>query len=388
MISNLSYRVIQIAASSSKETDIQIIEFSHNLVRLITKKLLEKGATIVSIVGKEEKAKSDDFTTPSIVYYWDVLESVYEYAASRLFSNETKNLAMVVSSEKSEAQIPEQRKELWQKLTEKGIVSLHRIKPGWNAGAYRRQEQEKNSDALIILGGGEGVEHLASLYVSQGKPVLPLDIPLGSSYGDGLGGAPFLSRLAVANPKKFIPRTNKSTASRLANLNFEKLKNSSEEYSNSILDFLETIVKPQVFYVRLLNTDVSEYSIVENFFRNVVDPVVQNMNYHIKEMGRSETDEAFINIEIFKEIQNSSIIIADLTNLRPNCFMEMGYAFGLNKRVLLTAREGIRLPFDSNAIPCYFWSQDRSNEEQQESFLEFWKKNINRPPLAPANNII
>ena len=309
-------------------------------------------------------------------------------AASKSFSNETRNLVKVVSSEKSEAQIPEQRKELWHELVELGIVSLHRINPGWNAGAYRRQEQERLSDALIIIGGGEGVEHLASLYVSHGKPVLPLDIPIGSSYGDGLGGAPLLSRLSVANPNRFIPRINNSTASRLASLNFERGKNSSEEYANSILEFLETIVKPQVFYVRLLNKDVSEFSFVENFFRNVVDPVVQNMNYHIKEMGKSETDEALINVEIFKEINNSSIVIADLSGLRPNSFMEMGYAFGLNKKVLLTAKEGTKLPFDSNAIPCYFWSPDRSNEEQQESFLDFWNKNINRPPLISANNII
>ena len=59
MTSNLFNRVIQIAGSSSKDTDTQIIEFSHNLVRLITKKLLEKGAIIVSTVGKEEKAKSE-----------------------------------------------------------------------------------------------------------------------------------------------------------------------------------------------------------------------------------------------------------------------------------------------------------------------------------------
>jgi hypothetical protein len=150
-------RAIQIAGSSSKDTDTQIIEFSHNLVRLITKKILEKGATIVSAVGKEEKAKSDDSTTPSIIYYWDVLESVYEYATSKSFSNETRNLVKVVSSEKSEEQIPEKRIGLWHELIELGIVSLHRINPGWNAGAYRRQEQEKLSDALIILGGGEGV---------------------------------------------------------------------------------------------------------------------------------------------------------------------------------------------------------------------------------------
>lgn len=147
-------------------------------------------------------------------------------------------------------------------------------------------------------------------------------------------------------------------------------------------------MKPQVFYVRLLNKDVSDFSFVENFFRNVVDPVVQNMNYHIKEMGKSETDEALINVEIFKEINNSSIVIADLSGLRPNSFMEMGYAFGLNKKVLLTAKEGTKLPFDSNAIPCYFWSPYISNEEQQESFLDFWNKNINRLPLISANNII
>lgn len=387
-ISNLSNRAIQIAASSSKDTDTQIIKFSHNLVRRITKKLLEKGATIVSAVGKEERSKSDDSTTPSNIYYWDVLEAVYEYAASKSFSNDTKNLARVVSSEKSEAQIPEQRKELWQELIEKGIVSLHRINPGWNAGAYRRQEQEKISDALIILGGGEGVEHLASLYVSHGKPVLPLDIPLGSSYGDGLGGAPFLSRFAVANPKRFIPRINNSTASRLASLNFGKWKNSSEEYANSILDFLETIVKPQVFYVRLLNKDVIDFSLVENFSRKVVDPIVKNMNYHIKEMGKSEIDEAFINVEIFKEINNSSIFIADLSGLRPNSFMEMGYAFGLKKKVLLTAKEGTKLPFDSSAIPCYFWNPDSPIQDQQESFLEFWMKNIKRPPLVEINDII
>jgi hypothetical protein len=387
MISNLSYRAIQIAASSSEGTDIKIIEFCHNLVRLITKKLLEKGATFVSIVGKDEKAKSGGSTAPSIIYYWDLLESVYEYAASKSFSNETRNLVTVVSSEKSEAQIPEQRKELWHVLIELGIVSLHRINPGWNAGAYRRQEQEKLSDALLILGGGEGVEHLVSLYVSHGKPVLPLDIPLGSSYGDGLGGAPHLSRFAVASPKRFIPRANNGTASRLASSNFERWEKSPEEYANSILDFLETIVKPQVFYVRLLNKDVSGFYFVENFFRKVVDPVVQNMNYHIKEMGRAETDEAFINIEIFKEINNSSIVIADLSGLRPNCFMEFGYAFGLTKKVLLTAKEGTKLPFDSSAIPCYFWNPDSPIQDQQESLLEFWNKNINRPPLISANHL-
>jgi len=390
MKSNLSNRIIQIAGSSSKKTDVQIIEFSHQLIRSVTKKLLDDGAIIVSIVGKEKEAtiKPADIANPSIIFYWDIFETVYEYAKSMSFSNNTKNLVKVVSSEKAEAQIPENRKEMWNQLISKGIISLHRINPGWNAGAYKRQKQEELSDVLLILGGGEGVEHLASLYVSHGKPVLPLDIPLGSSYGDGLGGSSLLSRLSIVNPKRFIPRISEETASKLAYLSYERWKTDPEKYAYCILDFLETVVKPQVFYVRLLNKDEKEYQLVESFFRNVVDPVVQKLQYSIKDMGVSDVKSAFLNIEIFHELHNSSIVIADITGLRPNCFIEAGYAFGLNKKVILTAQKGTKLPFDPSAIPCYFWDPDISGNDKQESFLEFWKRNINRPPLISNNEII
>lgn len=388
MKSNLCNRVIQIAGSSSKDTDIHTVNFSHNLIKLIAKKLFENGTTIMSTVGKEDKLRLDENGSSSIVFYWDILEAANEYAESLSFSDKTSNIVKVISSEKTEAQIPENRKEKWHVLISKGIVSLHPINPGWNGGAYKRQKQEELSDALLILGGGEGVEHLASLYVSHGKPVLPLNIPLGSSCGDGLGGAPLLYRLSIANPKRFIPRIDENTASKLAYLSYERWKTYPEKYANCILDFLETIIKPQIFYVRLLNKDEKEYQLVEDFFRNVVDPVVQKLQYSIMDMEISDVKSAFLNVEIFRELHNSSIVIADLSGLRPNCFFEMGYAFGLNKKVLLTAIKGIKLPFDPSAIPCFFWDPKISCEEQQEYLLKFWMKNINRSPLVSNINII
>lgn len=388
MTSNLCNRVIQIAGSSSKDTDIHTVNFSHNLIKLIAKKLFENGTAIMSTVGKEDKLKLDENGSSSIVFYWDILEAANEYAESLSFSDKTKDLVKVVSSEKTEAQIPENRKELWDKLISKGIISLHHINPGWNAGAYKRQKQEEISESLLILGGGEGVEHLASLYVSHGKPVLPLNIPLGSSYGDGLGGAPLLYRLSIANPKKFVPRIDEDIASKLAYLSYERWKTCPEKYANCILDFLETIIKPQIFYVRLLNKDEKEYRLVEDFFRNVVDPIVQKLQYSIMDMEISDVKSAFLNVEIFRELHNSSIIIADLSGLRPNCFLEMGYAFGLNKKVLLTAIKGTKLPFDPSAIPCFFWDPKISCAEQQEYFLKFWMRNINRSPLVSNIDII
>ncbi|CAG0982578.1 MAG: hypothetical protein OIN86_10040 [Candidatus Methanoperedens sp.] len=389
MKSNLCNRVIQIAGSSSGETDIQIVNFSHNLIKLIAIKLFENGTTIISTVGKEDKLKPDDNSSPSIVFYWDILEAANEYAESISFSDKTENLVTVVTSEKTEAQIPDNRKELWSKLISKGIVSVYRINPGWNAGAIKRQKQEELSDALIIVGGGEGVEHSASLYVSHGKQVLPLDIPLGSSCGDGLGGASLLYRMSLAKPERFIPITKKDTASKLVNLRYESWKTNPEKYANHILEFLKIYVKPKIFYIRLLNSDESEYQVVEEFFRTVVDPIVQKMQYSIIDMGFSDVKSPFLNIEIFRELHNSSVVIADMSGLRPNCIMEIGYAFGLNKKVLLTSLKGTKLPFDINSIPCFFWDPTKSSDEQQKYFLDFWKRNINRSPLVSnIDNII
>ena len=45
--------------------------------------------------------------------------------------------------------------------------------------------------------------------------------------------------------------------------------------------------------------------------------------------------------EIVTFIEQSDIIVADLTNERPNCYLEIGYAMGVNKyhALVLTARE-------------------------------------------------
>lgn len=382
---DISGRAIQIAGSCSRKTDSNLVRFSHTLIKNITKNLLDQGYIIVTTVGAEERISELDIYSQSIIYYWDVLDVVYEHMQFASLEYGSRILAYVVASEKAEKQIPEYREELWKDLIRTGVISFFNISPGWNSGACKRLQQEKLSDALIILGGGEGVEHLASLYIANGKPVLPLDMPLDSGHGDGLGGSPLLSKFAISHPEKFIPRLE--NASQLIGLRYNNYRNSPEEYANSITKFIENNVRPQVFYIRILNNELPEYELVERFFRCIVDPIVAECGYRIKEMGTSETRNPFINVEIFEEITKSSAVIADMSGLRNNCFMEMGYAFGLNKKVLLTATNGTELPFDPRAIPCYFWNMEKSEIDQRKTFKEFWDNNINRPPLISRDYI-
>lgn len=76
--------------------------------------------------------------------------------------------------------------------------------------------------------------------------------------------------------------------------------------------------------------------------------------------------------EIIAFIESSDIIVADLTNERPNCYLEVGYALGAGKSssVVLTAREdhnpdspnhspgGPKVHFDLAGYDILFWAQD------------------------------
>jgi len=73
--------------------------------------------------------------------------------------------------------------------------------------------------------------------------------------------------------------------------------------------------------------------------------------------------------EIIEFLQNADIIVADLTNERPNCYLEIGYAMGIDKfrNLILTAREdhypespnfvkgGPKIHFDLIGYDILFW---------------------------------
>jgi hypothetical protein len=54
-------------------------------------------------------------------------------------------------------------------------------------------------------------------------------------------------------------------------------------------------------------------------------------------------------------IRNAKFVVADLTLEKPNVYLEVGYAWGMNKPVLLVAREGQRLHFDVSHHRCLFY---------------------------------
>jgi len=104
--------------------------------------------------------------------------------------------------------------------------------------------------------------------------------------------------------------------------------------------------------------------------------------------GRQAYDHARIDQEIFVKLHRSSIVLADITGARPNCFLELGYALGRGLPTMVMAREGSSLPFDITTFSGLHWKCTGSAEDRRRAFREHWQAIHNRPSLVPAEPLI
>ena len=84
--------------------------------------------------------------------------------------------------------------------------------------------------------------------------------------------------------------------------------------------------------------------------------------------------------EIIGFIERADIIVADLTNERPNCYLEVGYTMGIGnfQNLILTAREdhhyesqnykneGPKIHFDLSGYDILYWHPEKLDEFKQE----------------------
>ena len=383
-------RRFHIAGSAHRTTVRELLEYGHSLIAELTDALLRAGGSVTVGVGKEPRATEHDPSSPSIVFDWTVLERVGTYLRRGGAPRTAQGpLLATVASSKTESQIPDDRRDLWEQLKEAGAVSLEFLDAGWSSGAVRRQRQARLGDVLVILSGGEGVEQLAELYVQADKPVIPLDLDLGASTQDGSGGAARLHKKALAAPAEFVRVMNPSRAAvLLSDLRTDASRRPSDDVVMAIMQLVEALVPPTVFYVRLLNPMVDAFDAVERFFRHVVDPAVKDLGYAPFETGQDPTEYAWMNEEIFDRLHYSSAAVVDVTGLRNNCFLELGYALGRGSRVILTAMKGTHPPFDSEMVKHHFWEDTADDLERGRAFVQFWAKHIDRPPLVRARSIL
>lgn len=125
---------------------------------------------------------------------------------------------------------------------------------------------------------------------------------------------------------------------------------------------------------------------LDKVYGKAIVPAIVSSGLEPKRVDK-HNEGGLLKSEIISFIQESEIIIADLTNERPNCYLEIGYAMGIDKfkNLILTVREdhfpdnpkhkkgGHKIHFDLAGYDILSWSPDNIR-----SFKEELEKRINR----------
>jgi nucleoside 2-deoxyribosyltransferase len=133
---------------------------------------------------------------------------------------------------------------------------------------------------------------------------------------------------------------------------------------------------------------------LERIYDRVIAPALEACGFSPRRVDRHNSG-GLLASEIISFLEESEILIADLTNERPNCYLEVGYALGLGKsmNLILTAREdhdpasprhragGPRVHFDLAGYDILYWHAERLAAFRQE--LE---KRIQRRRLLLGRN--
>ena len=276
---------------------------------------------------------------------------------------------------------------IWRSMRTSDLVKIENA-AHWNMNSKRMEAQAHHGDILITIGGGEGVLFLANLYHDAGKPVIPLNFKLCA----GNTGAQRLTEFGLSGnnaQRLFQTESNTTPHSWLNRIEIYRDKDNNDS-ARDILGLLEDLVPPRAFVVRLLNPNHIDYKDVQDFFDTVVQPVMEEeLGYKLAVIdGNQAYEHARIDQEIFTKLHRSQVVLTDITGLRPNCFLELGYALGRGLPTMVMAKSGTEHPFDIGTFSGHHWHTTGTAEDRRRKFRTHWNAIKNRPPLVPTEPLI
>lgn len=379
-------RRIHISGSVSNDAAIAItadVVAARELIKAVTIELLTLGATFVAPIDAENVRSVDG---QPICFDWLIWETIGNNLHRRP-AEAGGPLVIAVQHHKNEDQVPAQFQSLWDKLRSSDLVKIESAAQ-WNMNIKRLEIQARWGDILLVLGGTEGVQHLANLYHDAGRPVVPLNAPISPA---AAGARKLFDFARSGNNARRLFRTDGQLDAQgwINRINFPT-RWAIPDRAREVIQLLEAIERPTAFAVRLLNPDHPDFKDVEDYFVGVVKPIVEDELGHklVVVDGKQPFEYPRVDQEIFEKLHRGALVVADVTGARPNCFIELGYALGRGLRTMVLARKGTEHPFDIATLGGHHWIVDASLEEKRRQLREHWKAVRNRPPLVPMEPLI
>ncbi len=141
-----------------------------------------------------------------------------------------------------------------------------------------------------------------------------------------------------------------------------------------ISGFTVTEEAPKAFVVMQFSTPYDE------LYKDVIKPVCQEFGVEVTRADET-VGPGLILQDVVRQINASTLIIAEITPPNPNVFYEVGYAHALLKPTILIAEKPTDLPFDVSGFRTLFYENTISGKKKIEEGLRKYIKDIISPQL-------
>ena len=207
-----------ISGSASRSCPPEQLARAIQFIELLTSEVLRAGGGLVVLLGDENQTKGPD-GNPRI-FDWIIMRAIERYATNTI--EPARTLAWVVMSDDAwDRKMDDNNRRIFTSLQQRGVLEIERIRrEEFTGGAYRRSECEL-ADVMVALGGGKGTYSLGMDMIDLGKPVLPVDLEIGSLSEDG-EGAVQLHREMLSDPGAYFPRTHGDVVNQMETLSLER----------------------------------------------------------------------------------------------------------------------------------------------------------------------
>jgi hypothetical protein len=200
---NIADQVLHIAGSASPNCSGPSLGLARQFVREVVSCWAEARGRFVVFLGREPRQIENDPST-SLIFDWLVLEVLAEKASKATPSLSNPLCTAFLSVESRAQRFPADRETLVNDLLKSGLLTLEFIDEAKHTGGFIRQQICSHSDVLVALGGGKGVYDFGCKFQAGEKPVIALDVQIGSSCNDG-EGALAISKDALLRPDAWFP---------------------------------------------------------------------------------------------------------------------------------------------------------------------------------------
>jgi hypothetical protein len=218
----------------------------------------------------------------------------------------------------------------------------------WDIGSKRLRVPEpiQLADAVILVGGFDGTYKAANWTRIAKKPLLPVTRFGGTAeevYSEELDDFEI----------RYGSHISKGEFEDLA-----QLKSPLPSFARTVISLAEKVRTSKSVFVAMSFADDPALADALDTFK----AVCKTYGYECNPVNEKNTSQRILP-QILKALKSSAFSIIDLSVPSTNVYYELGFAEGQDKPIIVTAKKGTDLPFDTKDIPVCFWENQAGLRE-------------------------